>query len=70
MPALSSSEIERRTAMRQYLEVGCLCILEGRIDKATAPADDGEAIAFYEARCRCSRNYVDLAAPAAGTTRL
>lgn len=60
---MPSAEIERRAAMRRYFEVGCLCILGGNIDKAAAPADDGDAIAFYEARCKCSRNYGDLARP-------
>ena len=60
MSAIGSAEIERRAAMRRYFESGCLCVLSGKLDKAAAPADDGDAIAFYEARCRCSRNYVDL----------
>lgn len=47
--------------MRRYFEAGCLCVLGGKLDKAAAPADDGDAIAFYEARCECSRNYMDLA---------
>ena len=63
MPILSTVEIERRAAMRQYFEIGCLCVLGGRIDKAAVPADDGDAIVFYEARCECTRNYVDLAGP-------
>lgn len=68
MPALSNLEIERRAAIRQYFEAGCLCVLGGRIDRAAAPVDDGDAIAFYEARCTCSRNYRDLAAPPCAST--
>lgn len=60
---MGCAEIERRAALRRYFEVGCLCILGGNIDQAAAPADDGDAIAFYEAQCKCSRNYRDLARP-------
>lgn len=59
MPALNTTELERRAA-----EIGCLCVPGGKINKATALADDGEAIAFYEEHCRCSRTYVHLAVPA------
>lgn len=62
MPAVTPAELERRAVIRRYFESGCLCVLGGTIDKATAPADDGDAIAFYETHCRCSRNYVQEAA--------
>lgn len=65
-----AAEIERRAAMRRYFESGCLCVLSGKLDKAAAPADDGDAIAFYEARCQCSRNYVGLARAPGADSRI
>jgi hypothetical protein len=43
--------------MRSYFERGCLCIFSGRLKALEAMTPDSEAVAFYEANCKCTRNY-------------
>jgi hypothetical protein len=44
--------------LRSYFETGCLCILSKRIPKLDINVSDVNAVAYYEAACTCSRNYV------------
>jgi len=41
-----------------YVEKGCLCLLEGKIEQQHATVSDANAVRHYEQKCRCSRNYV------------
>ena len=50
---------ERLKASREYFEVGCLCILNGDIDKKPTNYSDELAVNYYEANCNCSRNYIE-----------
>jgi hypothetical protein len=45
---------------REYFERGCLCILQGTLERLSPEVDDEVAKTFYENHCACSRNYMDL----------
>jgi hypothetical protein len=45
---------------RKYFEDGCLCIKNGKIDKQAVSVADDDAANYYEASCKCSRNYKHL----------
>lgn len=49
-------EPQRLTWLRDYFEVGCLCILSGAVDAQPATTPDSDAAAYYLDRCRCSRH--------------
>ena len=41
---------------RHYFEIGCLCLLNGELDKCDAAMTDADAVAFYMENCKCSRH--------------
>lgn len=41
---------------RDYFEVGCLCILNGTIQKMGVECSDEDAVGFYSQECKCSRH--------------
>lgn len=41
---------------RSYFEDGCLCVLDGTLQKAEQNMTDGEALDYYIANCKCSRH--------------
>lgn len=42
--------------MRKYFELGCLCILDGKLEKCSDEVTDDEAIKYYMEGCKCSRH--------------
>jgi len=50
--------LENRSFARKYFEDGCLCIEHGSLEKQANSIPDNEAASFYEANCKCSRNYM------------
>jgi hypothetical protein len=50
--------LENRAFARKYFEDGCLCIEHGSLEKQSNAVPDNEAATFYEANCKCSRNYM------------
>ncbi len=55
---LAQCELERLKLNREYFEDGCLCILTAKtMQLCDSSMPDGEAVAFYERNCKCSRNY-------------
>lgn len=53
----AKQEAERVKNVREYFEIGCLCIAQGTLEKLSGDTPDSEAAAFYERSCKCSRNY-------------
>ena len=51
---------ERTSYFRAYFEKGCACILEAKIEKQNSDVSDVEALNYYKANCKCSRNYNSL----------
>jgi hypothetical protein len=45
---------------REYFEVGCLCILDGKVERLEAEVNNWKAVEYYEDNCTCSRNYRHL----------
>lgn len=42
--------------LREYFEVGCLCILRGEVQKLGEEFSDEEAVEIYGKECKCSRH--------------
>ncbi len=54
---MGHTDEDRIKMAKDYFETGCLCILNGDLKKH---GGGQEAVEFYEANCKCSRNYKHL----------
>lgn len=55
--AFNRHESNRAATGREYFELGCLCILNGALEKCSKDVADWDAVDFYHKNCKCSRNY-------------
>lgn len=59
MQVEQQKEQERLRLNREYFEEGCACIHRAKtLQPCPTNMPDSEAVAFYEQRCKCSRNYI------------
>lgn len=57
--SLEHTEQERLKLNRKYFEDGCSCIHKLKtLQPCPTNMSDADAVAFYEQKCKCSRNYI------------
>lgn len=57
--SIELAEQERLKLNREFFEDGCMCIHTSKtLQPCPTNMGDAEAVAFYERKCKCSRNYV------------
>ncbi|MBF3053170.1 hypothetical protein HKW90_01945 [Pseudomonas aeruginosa] len=57
--SIEQIELERLKQNRKYFEDGCSCIHRLKtLQPCPTNMSDADAVAFYEQKCKCSRNYV------------